>query len=59
MSPIEAAQAAKFNRTATQSVDDTLKGTSGNPGWVSRGSSKKIAHSLLHNELRICNFLQG
>jgi hypothetical protein len=34
-------------------------GTSGNPGWASRGSSEKIANSLLYNELHKCNFLQG
>jgi hypothetical protein len=28
------------------------------PGWVSRGSLKKIANSLIYKELCKCNFLQ-
>jgi hypothetical protein len=36
-----------------------IMGTSGNPGWVSRGSLVKIANSLLCNKLQKCNFLQG
>jgi hypothetical protein len=49
-----------YTRIAMRVVD---KGTSGNPGWVSRGfgkmPSEKIANSLLYKELRKSNFLQG
>jgi hypothetical protein len=38
--------------------NERIEGTSENPGWVSRGSSKKIAHSLIYKELRKRNFLQ-
>jgi adenine-specific DNA-methyltransferase len=39
--------------------DERFKGTSENPGWVSRGSTEKIANSLVYNKLRSCNFLHG